>query len=76
MVDFFFEINLLFMILSIVKYEYVIIVLLELVISNELEVKVILFELLVWFDFVLVWCKEGYFFNVDCIFIEFVKKYV
>lgn len=74
--DFSFETNLLPMILSIVKHEYAITALLELVTSNEPEVKAIPFEPPVWLDLALAWRKEGYLSNADRTFIEFVKKYV
>ncbi|MBY7971647.1 LysR family transcriptional regulator [Vibrio fluvialis] len=74
--NFSFETNLLPMILSIVKHEYAITALLELVTDNEPEVKAIPFHPPVWLDLALAWRKDGYLSNADRTFIEFVKQYV
>ncbi|WP_172562157.1 LysR family transcriptional regulator [Vibrio furnissii] len=74
--NFSFETNLLPMILSIVKHEYAITALLELVTDNEPEVTAIPFEPPVWLDLALAWRKDGYLSNADRTFIEFVKQYV
>ncbi|NIY93252.1 LysR family transcriptional regulator [Vibrio diazotrophicus] len=71
-----FETNLLPMILSIVKHEYAITALLELVTDHESEVRAIPFNPPVYLDLALAWRKEGYLSNADRTFIEFVKKYV
>ncbi len=71
-----FETNLLPMILKIVKHEYAITALLELVTNNEPEVKAIPFQPPVFLDLALAWRKEGYLSNADRTFIEFVKQYV
>ncbi len=71
-----FETNLLPMILSIVKHEYAITALLELVTDHEPEVRAIPFNPPVYLDLALAWRKEGYLSNADRTFIEFVKKYV
>jgi DNA-binding transcriptional LysR family regulator len=71
-----FETNLLPMILSIVKHEFAITALLELVTDNEPAVKAIPFEPMVNLNLALAWRKEGYLSHADRTFIEFVKKYV
>lgn len=71
-----FETNLLPMILSIVKHEYAVTALLELVTEHEPDVRAIPFEPPVWLDLALAWRKEGYLSNADRTFIEFVKQYV
>jgi LysR family transcriptional regulator, cyn operon transcriptional activator len=71
-----FETNLLPMILSIVKHEFAITALLELVTDNEPDVKAIPFAPEVHLDLALAWRKEGYLSHADRTFIEFVKKYV
>ncbi|MCZ4373465.1 LysR substrate-binding domain-containing protein [Vibrio diazotrophicus] len=71
-----FETNLLPMILSIVKHEYAITALLELVTDHESEIRAIPFNPPVYLDLALAWRKEGYLSNADRTFIEFVKKYV
>lgn len=71
-----FETNLLPMILSIVKHEYAITALLELVTDHESEIRAIPFNPPVYLDLALAWRKEGYLSNADKTFIEFVKKYV
>ncbi|MCG3723848.1 LysR family transcriptional regulator [Vibrio cincinnatiensis] len=71
-----FETNLLPMILSIVKHEYAITALLELVTDNEAEVRAIPFHPPVWLDLALAWRKDAYLSNADRTFIEFVKQYV
>jgi LysR family transcriptional regulator, cyn operon transcriptional activator len=71
-----FETNLLPMILSIVKHEFAITALLELVTDNEPDVKAIPFAPKVHLDLALAWRKEGYLSHADRTFIEFVKKYV
>lgn len=74
--DISFETNLLPMILSIVKHEYAITALLELVTDNESEVTAIPFQPPVWLDLALAWRKDAYLSNADRTFIEFVKQYV
>lgn len=71
-----FETNLLPMILAIVKQEYAITTLLQLVTDNEPEVKAIPFSPPVQIDLALAWRKEGYLSNADRTFIEFVKQYI
>lgn len=72
--EFSFETNLLPMILSIVKHEYAITALLELVTEHELEVKGISFEPPVFVDLALAWRKDGYLSRADRSFIDFTKK--
>ncbi len=71
-----FETNLLPMILKIVKHEYAVTALLELVTNNEPDVCAIPFQPPVFLDLALAWRKEGYLSNADRTFIEFVKQYV
>ncbi|WP_068713836.1 LysR family transcriptional regulator [Vibrio tritonius] len=71
-----FETNLLPMILSIVKHEYAITALLELVTDKEPDVVAVPFDPPVWLDLALAWRKEGYLSHADKTFIEYVKKYV
>ena len=58
--DISFETNLLPMILRIVKHEYAITALLELVTDNEPDVQAIPFQPPVYLDLALAWRKEGY----------------
>ncbi|GAL35245.1 Cys regulon transcriptional activator CysB [Vibrio maritimus] len=62
------------MILSIVKHEYAITALLELVTEHEPEVKGISFEPPVFVDLALAWRKDGYLSRADRSFIDFIKK--
>lgn len=71
-----FETNLLPMILSIVRQEYAITALLELVTEREGGLAAIPFEPPVFLDLALAWRKEGYLSHADRTFIEFVKRYV
>lgn len=71
-----FETNLLPMILNIVKHEFAVTALLQLVTDNEQGVVAIPFDPPVSLDLALAWRKEGYLSNADRTFIEFVKKYV
>ncbi len=71
-----FETNLLPMILNIVRQEYAITALLELVTERESGLVAIPFNPPVSLDLALAWRKEGYLSNADRTFIEFVKRYV
>jgi len=70
-----FETNLLPMILSIVKHEFAITALLELVTQHEQQVIGIPFNPRVKLDLALAWRKDGYLSIADKAFIEFVKQY-
>lgn len=70
-----YETNLLPMILSIVRQEYAISALLDLVTENEPNLVAIPFDPPVYLDLALAWRKEGYLSNADRTFIEFVKKF-
>lgn len=70
-----FETNLLPMILSIVKHEFAITALLELVTQHEKDVVAVPFEDRVRLDLALAWRKDGYLSIADKTFIEFVKQY-
>lgn len=70
-----FETNLLPMILSIVKHEFAITALLELVTQNEKDVVGIPFEPQVKIDLLLAWRRGGYLSMADRTFIDFVKQY-
>ena len=71
-----FETNLLPMILSIVKREFAITALLDLVTEYENGIVGIPFTPPVTLDLGLAWRKEGYLSIADRTFIEFVKRYV
>ncbi len=71
-----FETNLLPLILSIVKQEFAITALLELVTQNEKEVVGIPFNPPVTLDLALAWRKEGYLSIADRTFIDFIKRYL
>ncbi|MEZ8104119.1 MULTISPECIES: LysR family transcriptional regulator [Vibrio] len=71
-----FETNLLPMILNIVRREFAITALLEIVTENEPDVVAIPFEEPVHLDLAIAWRKEGYLSNADRTFINFVKQYV
>lgn len=71
-----FETNLLPMILSIVKHEFAITALLELVTQHEKDVVGISFQQPVMLDLALAWRKDGYLSKADRTFIEFIKRYV
>ncbi|MGR5068122.1 LysR family transcriptional regulator [Vibrio alfacsensis] len=71
-----FETNLLPLILSIVKKEFAITALLELVTEHEQEVVGIPFHPPVALDLALAWRKQGYLSIADRTFIDFVKQYV
>ncbi|OIQ26198.1 LysR family transcriptional regulator [uncultured Vibrio sp.] len=71
-----FETNLIPMILNIVKREFAISALLNLVTNHEPGVVGIPFEEPVKMDLVLAWRKEGYQSKADRTFIDFVKQYV
>lgn len=71
-----FETNLLPLILSIVKQEFAITALLELVTQNERDVVGIPFDPPVTLDLALAWRKEGYLSIADRTFIEFTKRYL
>ncbi len=73
--NFSFETNLLPMILSIVKHEFAITALLNLVTENEKDVVAVPFDKRVPLTLALAWRKEGYLSVADRTFIEFVKKY-
>ncbi|MEX0334109.1 LysR family transcriptional regulator [Vibrio tubiashii] len=70
-----FETNLLPMILSIVKHEFAITALLELVTQHEKDVVAVPFHDRVRLDLALAWRKDGYLSIADKTFIEFVKQY-
>lgn len=70
-----FETNLLPMILSIVKNEFAITALLELVTQNEKDVVGVPFEPRVKINLSLAWRKHGYLSMADRTFIDFVKQY-
>lgn len=70
-----FETNLLPMILSIVKHEFAITALLELVTEHEKEVVAVPFDDRVRLNLALAWRKDGYLSIADKTFIEFVKQY-
>lgn len=70
-----FETNLLPMILSIVKHEFAITALLELVTQNEKDVVGVPFESRVKINLSLAWRKDGYLSMADRTFIDFVKQY-
>lgn len=69
-----FETNLLPMILSIVKREFAITALLELVTEHEPETRGVSFNPPVFVDLALAWRKEGYLSKADRTFIEFIKQ--
>lgn len=71
-----FETNLLPLILSIVKQEFAITALLELVTQHESGVVGIPFEPPVTLDLALAWRKQGYLSIADRTFIDFIKRYV
>ncbi|WP_428775910.1 LysR family transcriptional regulator [Vibrio sp.] len=71
-----FETNLLPLILSIVKHEFAITALLELVTEHEKDVVPIPFQNPVMLDLALAWRRDGYLSNADRTFIDFVKRYV
>jgi LysR family transcriptional regulator, cyn operon transcriptional activator len=71
-----FETNLLPMILSIVRQEYAITALLELVTESEKDLVAIPFDPPVSLDLALAWRREGYLSHADRTFIDFVKTYV
>ncbi|MCG9628672.1 HTH-type transcriptional regulator CynR [Vibrio mediterranei] len=71
-----FETNLLPMILSIVKREFAITALLELVTGHEPELKGLSFDPPVFVDLALAWRKDGYLSRADRTFIDFVKKHL
>ncbi|MGF1755957.1 LysR family transcriptional regulator [Vibrio makurazakiensis] len=70
-----FESNLLPMILSIVKQEFAITALLELVTQHEKQVVGVPFNPPVKLKLALAWRKEGYLSKADRTFIDFVKQY-
>ncbi|XPG18098.1 LysR family transcriptional regulator [Vibrio scophthalmi] len=70
-----FETNLLPLILSIVRREFAITALLELVTHHESNVVGIPFEQPVKLDLALAWRKDGYLSIADRTFIEFVKSF-
>ncbi|NVC95932.1 LysR family transcriptional regulator [Vibrio natriegens] len=71
-----FETNLLPLILSIVKHEFAITALLELVTQHEKDVVGIPFNPPVTLDLALAWRKDGYLSIADRTFIDFVKRYL
>lgn len=71
-----FESNLLPMILSILKQEFAITALLELVTQHENDVVGVPFDPPVKLKLALAWRKEGYLSKADRTFIDFVKRYV
>ncbi|MBW3694938.1 LysR family transcriptional regulator [Vibrio sp. T187] len=71
-----FESNLLPMILSILKQEFAITALLELVTQHEKDVVGVPFDPPVKLKLALAWRKEGYLSKADRTFIDFVKRYV
>jgi DNA-binding transcriptional LysR family regulator len=73
--QFSFETNLLPMILSIVKHEFAITALHELVTDHESEVVAVPFDERVKLNLALAWRRDGYLSVADRTFIEFVKQY-
>lgn len=71
-----FETNLLPLILSIVRQEFAITALLELVTQHERDVVGIPFDPPVKLDLALAWRKQGYLSIADRTFIDFIKRYV
>jgi len=71
-----YETNLLSMILSLVRHEYAITALLELVTDNEPDVTAIPFQPPVSLNLALAWRKNAYLSYADRAFIEFTKQYV
>lgn len=71
-----FESNLLPMILSILKQEFAITALLELVTQHEKDVVGVPFDPPVKLKLALAWRKAGYLSKADRTFIDFVKRYV
>ncbi|WP_237361668.1 LysR family transcriptional regulator [Vibrio marisflavi] len=71
-----YETNLLTMILSIVKREFAVTALLDLVTHHEQGIKGIPFQERIYLDLALAWRKDGYQSNADRAFIEFIKRYV
>ncbi len=71
-----FETNLLPLILSIVKQEFAITALLELVTQNEKGVVGVPFDPPVTLDLALAWRREGYLSIADRTFIDFIKRYL
>ncbi|EFP95325.1 LysR family transcriptional regulator [Vibrio caribbeanicus] len=74
-IKFSFETNLLTLILSIVKHEFAITALLDLVTKNETGVVGVPFSPNVHMDLALAWRKDGYLSIADKTFIEFIKQY-
>nr|WP_282177459.1 LysR substrate-binding domain-containing protein [Vibrio nereis] len=74
-VQFSFETNLLPVILNIVKHEFAITALLELVTQHEADVVAVPFEERVRLNLALAWRRDGYLSVADRTFIEFVKQY-
>ncbi|MCL9783171.1 LysR family transcriptional regulator [Vibrio sp. S4M6] len=71
-----YETNLLAMILNIVKREFAVTALLDLVTEHEKGIKGIPFEDRIYLDLALAWRKDGYQSMADRAFIDFVKQYV
>ncbi|UAB71985.1 LysR family transcriptional regulator [Vibrio sp. SCSIO 43132] len=69
-----FESNLLTMILKIVRQEFAVTALLELVTDNETGIKGIPFSEPVYLDLAMAWRKGGYLSLANRTFIEFVKQ--
>lgn len=73
--QFSYETNLLPMILSIVKQDFAITALLELVTEHEPKTRGISFEPPVFVDLALAWRKDGYLSRADRAFIEYIKTH-
>ncbi|MBD1556766.1 LysR family transcriptional regulator [Vibrio sp. S9_S30] len=69
-----FETNLLTMILKIVRQEFAVTALLELVTENELGLKAVPFDNPVYLDLAMAWRKGGYLSLANRTFIDYVKR--
>ena len=72
--QFSYETNLLPMILSIVKQDFAITALLELVTEHEPQTRGISFDPPVFVDLALAWRKDGYLSRADRAFMEYIKN--
>ena len=73
--QFSYETNLLPMILSIVKQDFAITALLELVTEHEPKTRGISFDPPIFVDLALAWRKDGYLSRADRAFIEYIKTH-
>ena len=71
-----YETNLLTMILNIVKREFAVTALLDLVTEYEKGIVGIPFQEKIYLDLALAWRREGYQSKADRAFIDFVKRFV